>query len=193
MMQRLAFLIVCVCLLTLAVGGPVTAGCLKCQVKGYVEALNAHDVDKALSYLADELRFVTEDMEETLDRTTVRGMLGWDVATQSTVSYEELESEGDTVTALFTERNDFFALLGIPERRYQATFRFEGENIASLHIEPAGDDAPSLDEALEPVLTWASTRHGDVLAQIYPNGSLVFSEDSARKWLELLRAWRAGA
>jgi hypothetical protein len=193
MMQRFGFLIVSVCLLVLAAGEPAAAGCLKCRVKGYVAAINAHDVDRALSYFADELRFVTPDTEATLDRRDLRGMLDWDAATGSAVSYEQLAWEGEIVTALFTERNDFYKLLGIPERRYQATFVFEGESIASLRLEPASDNGPSLAEALAPVLSWASTEHGDVLREIYPDGNLVLSENSAREWLQLLRAWREGA
>jgi hypothetical protein len=195
MNQRYVALLVCVCLsvLVLAAGEPATAGCLKCRVKGYVAALNAHDVEKALSYLSDELALVSRGTETSLDKTALREMLGWDVAVQSAVSYESLDWEGETVTALFTERNDFYELLGISERRYRVTFGFEGDNIASLRVEPVADDAPSLAEALRPVVEWASTGHGELLAEIYADGDLVLSEGSARKWMELLRAWRAGA
>ena len=173
----------------MAVATPATADCLKCAVKGYVEALNGHDTELALSFVAEELRFVAPDVDMTLDRPAVRKMLEWDAATNSTVSYEDLQWDGDFVTGEFIERNDFYALLGITERHYRLTFRFEDRSIREIRLNPTKDSSPKTSEALEPFLAWAAPRHPAVLDEIYPDGHFVFDGQTAEKWLTLLREW----
>ena len=175
--------------IAIAFATPAAAGCFKCAIKGYVEALNGHDTEQALSFLAEELRFVAPDVDMTLDKPAVRKMLEWDAATDSTVSYEELHSEGDIVSGEFIERNDFYALLGITERHYRMTFRFENEQIREIRLTPADDSSPKMSEALEPFLAWARPRHTAVLDEIYPHGQFVFDGQTAEKWLALLRKW----
>ncbi len=98
--------------------------------------------------------------------------------------------EGDIVTGMFIERNDFYTLLGITERHYRLTFRFENDRIREIRLTPASDSGTRMSEALEPFLDWAGTRHAGVLDEIYPDGHLVFDGQSAEKWLTLLREWR---
>ncbi len=174
--------------IAIAFASPAAADCLKCAVKGYVEALNSHDAEQALSFLAEELRFVTPDLDTTLDRTTLSKMLEWDAATDSAVSYEDLRWDGNFVTGEFIERNDFYELLGITERRYRLTFRFEDQRIREIRLNPTGS-SPKTSEALEPFLVWAAPRHPAVLDEIYPDGHFVFDGQTAEKWLTLLREW----
>ncbi len=174
--------------LATAFATPAAADCLKCAVKGYVEALNGHDTEQALSFLAQELRFVAPDMDTTLDKPAVRKMLEWDAATDSTLSYEDLQWDGNVVTGEFIERNDFYELLGITERHYRLTFRFEDQRIREIRLNPTGS-SPKTSEALEPFLAWAAPRHPAVLDEIYPDGHFVFDGQTAKKWLTLLRKW----
>ena len=175
----------------MAVATPAAADCLKCAVKGYVEALNGHDTELALSFVAEELRFVAPDVDITLDRPAVRKMLEWDAATDSMVSYEDLQWDGNVVTGEFTERNEFYALLGISERYYRLTFRFEDRLIREIRLNPTKASSPRTSEALEPFLAWAVPRHQAVLDEIYPDGRFVFDGQAAEKWLALLREWDA--
>jgi hypothetical protein len=186
MMKRLIVLLLTAFFVTTA----SAADCLKCAVKTYVRALNAYDTDKALTFLADELRFVGPDGETTLDKAAVRRMLGWDAATHSAISHTDLEWEGDTIRGTFTERNDFYELLGIRQRSYAIEFRFEGDLIREMRLTPGS--WPTVDEALEPFLAWANQRHPETLNRIYPDGNLVLDADSAETWLTLLRRWRTG-
>ncbi len=175
--------------IAIAFATPASADCLKCTIKGYVEALNSHDTEQALSFLAEELRFVAPDADMTLDKSAVRKMLDWDAATNSTVGYKELQREGDVVSGEFIERNDFYELLGIAERHYRLTFRFENDRIREIRLTPTKDSGPKTSEALEPFLAWAGPRHAGVLDEIYPDGHFVFDGQSAERWLTLLREW----
>lgn len=176
----------------LALSAPVSAGCLKCAVKTYVNAVNAGDVDKAVSLFAATVELTGSDRKTTLDRNGVRAMLGWDAVTHASVEYQDLEWEGNVVRGLFTERNDFYTLLGLAERRFRLVFRFENDLIREVRLAPDEASGSTVSEALEPFLDWASSRHPETLEAIYPGGRFVYDADSAEKWLALLREWRAG-
>ena len=183
-MRRFTILLIA---LAIVMGTPAAAGCLKCAVKVYVKALNDHDTEKALSYVAEGLRFVAPDTDMTLDRAALQRMLGWDAATNSQIRYDELQWDGKVVNGRFTERNDFYELLGITERSYNLTFHFEDELIREIHL--TNDAGPKMSVVLEPFLRWAGARHAGVLEAIYPEGQFVFDEQSAEQWLTLLRKW----
>lgn len=190
--HKLTVSLLCVAALAM-VAMPAAADCLKCRIKSYVRALNEHDVDKAASFFGAEVVFRTPRSTSTLEADAIRAMLGWDAATGASVATADLEWDGgDTVTCTVTERNEFYRLLGIAEQSYGATFHFEGDLIREMTLEPVSADAPSLEQAMQPFLDWASANHGLVLKEIYPDGSMAVSADSARTWLELLREWRAG-
>jgi hypothetical protein len=176
----------------LVLSAPASAACLKCAVKTYVNAVNARDVDKAVALFAEEVELAGPDWETTLNKDGVREMLGWDAVTHATFDYEDLESEGDFVRGLFTERNDFYALLGLSEHRFRLVFRFENDLIREIRLAPNEASESTVSEALEPFLAWASSRHPATLEAIYPGGKFVYDAESAEKWLALLREWRAG-
>jgi hypothetical protein len=161
MLHRIVALGVCLTL-TVAAAVSVTAGagCKKCQVKGYVKAVNSHDLDRALGYFADEVKFSDADSELVLDRRALRGMIAWNVATNGSLSYSDLTWEGDVVEAVITEQNDFYQLLGIEALSYRAIFRFAGDQIRAVHFEPAAAADGSAVDALKPFLDWAAIRGG---------------------------------
>ena len=97
--------------------------------------------------------------------------------------------DGEIVSGEFVERNDFYELIGIANRQYRLTFRFENDLIREIRLTPAKDSGPKTTEALEPFLAWAAPRHPAVLDEIYPDGQLVFDSRSAEQWLALLREW----
>jgi hypothetical protein len=190
-MKRFALLSLALAMM-LVLSAPASAGCLECAVKTYVRAVNAGDVDKAVSLFAETVELIGPDRKTTLDRNGVRAMLGWDAATHASVEYRDLEWEGDVVRGRFTERNDFYTLLGLAEHRFHLVFRFENDLIREIRLAPEEASGSTVSEALEPFLDWASSRHPETLAAIYPGGQFVYDSDSAEKWLALLREWRAG-
>ena len=177
--------------LPLAASEQVERTCLKCKVKGLVGAMRAGDVERSLSYLAGdfELRDVAGD--KRVDREAMRGLLQWDAALGGKMAFSELQWEGDTVRGEFSETNEMYDLLGMGPQRYRIEFRFDGDLIREQVYEALDADGPSLDEALEPFLTWASEDHASDLKRIYPEGRFAFGSASAERWIELLQVWKA--
>lgn len=186
----------------LTVGSSAIAGeetektCLKCRVKVLLKEHAKGDVEKAMSYLADDFMRIRVDTGETLSRSEVRSRFEWDAALNGKIEPESLAWEGSKVNAVFSETNDLFAHLGLEPRKYRATFLFDGDLIRKQWIQPMPRSGPAIEEALAPCLAWASGRHADLLTEIYPEGRFAYSADAALRWVELLSEWkseRAGA
>lgn len=176
--------------LACAVPAPALAGCLKCKVKGFVAAHARQDMDKTLSYLGEGFEFRDAAGELAMDRSAFRSVLEWDFAIDSTLTYEDIAWEGESVTAVFTETNELYALVGLEPQKYRLTFRFEDELVREMIAEPLPVEGAAIDEALKPFLDWASERHATELARIYPGGHVAHGAEEAATWLALLRKWK---
>jgi len=183
--------LILVAALPLAAEDQVERTCLKCKVKGLVGAMRAGDVDRSMSFLAEdfELRDVAGD--QRIDHEAMPEVLRWNAALNSKLTFSDLEWEGDTVRGLFTETNDLLDLLGIESRRFKIEFQFSGDLIRQQVLDVMPSDGPSMEKALEPFLEWASASRADDLQTIYPDGRWVYRASTADRWIELVRDWRA--
>lgn len=170
---------------------PAEAGCLKCKVKGYLKAHIDRDLDRALSYFTDDCTLRLSDTGLSFDREGIEGMLGWQFATGTRMMYDEIEWQGQTVTAVFRVTNDYYPIFGVKNRKYRMTFTFEGDRIREQVVEAVPCGCKPLEELMSPFLEWAGRTHGEELERIYPGGRFVYEEDAGRSWMSLLEQWRA--
>jgi len=164
----------------------------KDTVELYREAANRHQVEDALSYLAEDftLRFVGTDFE--LSKSDVGRALGWDAGASGHITWEKVSSEADSATYEGRETNDFLQLIGIEELRFRSTFQLNGDGkLIRQHYESLPGQYPSVEDAMKPAVEWASRHRPSELQEIYPNGRLEYSEEMAQRWVMLLREWRA--
>jgi len=177
--------------LPLLAGEQAEPTCLKCKIKGLVGAMRAGDVDRSLSYLAEDFELRDAAGRQRIDRRAMRDVLQWDAALGGKMTFSALEWEGETVRGEFTETNELYELLGMEPRRYRIEFHFSGDLISEQIYEVLDSDGLSMTQALEPFLDWAREGHTADLDAIYPDGRFAHSASAAKRWVELLRAWRA--
>jgi len=163
----------------------------KDTVELYREAVNRHEVEEALSYLAEDftLRFVGTDFE--MSKSDARRALGWDAGANGHIEWEKVTGNAEHLTYEGKETNDFLQLIGIEELRFKTTFELDGdgqirEQLYELHL---GQASP--EEAMKPAVDWALRHRPSELHEIYPDGRLEYSEEMARRWVKLLREWKA--
>jgi hypothetical protein len=163
--------------------------CLECRVKGYVKAHMDADLEKALSYLADDFVLQRKDSNLTLDKEAFARVLEWEFATGTRMMYEDLVWEGQTVKAVFREANDFYPLIGVKVRKYEMTFHFEGDRIRELIVKSVKCGCPTLEKKMSAFLEWARANRAAELSRVYADGRFNYGTDSARAWMALLREW----
>jgi hypothetical protein len=113
----------------------------------------------------------------------------WDRAMNTTLTYSKPIVSGDSITADFIEKNDFYRLIGIGEWKARITFRFDlqGRILEELYV-PDKTQPPSK-QYVKPFVTWAEKNQPAVLEKIYP-GRIVRNAESAKLWKQALTDWR---
>lgn len=89
-------------------------------VKSYLETHNAHDIDRAVSLLSEDVIFETVGVWIKRGQDKVRELEEWDAALGSSLAFTGLAAEGNQVKCQATERNAWFRLAGIDEVYYDS-------------------------------------------------------------------------
>lgn len=159
-------------------------------VERYLTRTNEHDAPAALGCLADsfELRFAGSEFAMTRD--ALADALAWDAGTGGHHEWRVVEVDGPEVTVEGRETNEFLALLGIEALRFRSTFEVDddGRILGQTHAVDWGD--VTLEDAMGPLVAWASRDEPEELEAIYPEGRMVYTEEMARRWVALARRWR---
>ncbi len=160
------------------------------QIMEYLERIDRHDVDGALALVAEDFQLRFGGSAASMSKDDLEKALAWDAAVNSRATHEIVSSSEDSATVLTTERNDFFALIGISALRSLSTFEVNAEGRIEKQRSNVLDGQPSWIDAMKPAVEWCSIHRPDELAAVHDEGRIVFDGASARRWLSLLRAWR---
>lgn len=159
-------------------------------VDRYLTRTNEHDVPGALDCLADsfELRFAGSEYAMTKD--SLADALAWDAGAGGHNEWHVVEVDGPRVTVEGRETNEFLELLGIESLHFRSTYVVDddGRIASQTHAVDWGD--VTLEDAMEPLIAWASRNEPEELEAIYPEGRMVYTEEMARRWVALARRWR---
>ena len=96
----------------------------------------------------------------------------------------------DSIRAIFTERNEFFTLIGIESLKAEITYRFDSSGLISTQTYRVLPDQPSFQIELQPAVEWAKKNRTDELAEIYALNQIQFNEEMGTRWVALLKEWR---
>ncbi|MCK4856845.1 MAG: nuclear transport factor 2 family protein [candidate division Zixibacteria bacterium] len=165
--------------------------CPDSRVAAYLEAHNSHDVDKTMRLFADDIRYEIVDMWVVEGREELAKLEGWDAALNSWYTFTDYQVNGDTVTFKIAECNDWFKLAGINEMRYEfGSMIFDNGLIKEIRVKLTPASIAAGQKAYSAVMEWASRERRDKVAQLMPDGELVYNAANARQWLSLLRDWK---
>lgn len=96
------------------------------RLDAYLDAHRRHDTDAVLSSLADDFQLKFPG-GFAMKKKDLRAAPAWGTGVNGSLTYQNLRVEENTIRGFFTERNDFFQLLGIEGLQSQQTFRFDQE------------------------------------------------------------------
>jgi hypothetical protein len=160
------------------------------QFEAYIEAINNHKIEKSLSFLSDDFQLHFAGSDFSIDKNGMIDVLGWDKGVNGKVSCKNLVVEGDSITGIFTERNDFFKLIGIRELKSKNTYTFDESSLIEKQVYTPLPEQPSFQEKIQPAVTWARKNRPGELEEIYPNNQIQFNEEMAGRWMALLKEWK---
>jgi hypothetical protein len=162
------------------------------RVKAYEATYNAHDIEKLMSFYADDIRFEIVGVWVKSGKHAMRELAEWDRATNMRMTISDISVSGDSVTCELVETNDWWQLAGIGEVLYEpCTMIFRNGVMTEMRAKMASSSVEAYMKAWPAIYEWASQNRSEVLAELLPDGQFTYGEGPARKWLELLREWRA--
>lgn len=157
----------------------------------YMQAVRQHDIEEILSLMDDDFQLHFTEFGITMAKNDMPDVLGWDKAVSGSVTFGNLQVEGDTVSAIFTEKNEFFRLLGIDSLQAEVTYTFNENGKLIKQTYTPLPIQPDFQQPLQAVIDWAKKNRPEELEAIYPNGQMVFNEKMGRRWVALLKEWEA--
>ncbi|MGD2068231.1 MAG: hypothetical protein PVI57_06055 [Gemmatimonadota bacterium] len=164
-------------------------------VREMLEAAEAGDSGRVLSFLAPDFAVRSWDGTPLVDRAGYGEALAWDLAAGGSKEIERLDVVGDTVSLLVLERNRFTDLLDLGPFRLELRYVVRGGLVAGQRMRerPGGGRATGVERftrAIAPVLSWAADEAPGLLATATEDGAIVYDGESARALLELVRRYR---
>lgn len=157
----------------------------------YIEAVNRHNEQEILSFLADDfvLEFAGYDMK--IPKSQLGDILGWDRGANGRVRYENLQIKNNVMEGDFYEDNDFLKLLGIDHLQSRVTYEFNAQGKIIKQVYQQTPNQPSWEPRLQPAIEWAKEHRPEALAGVYPDQKMAFNEKTAKGWIALLKEWKA--
>jgi hypothetical protein len=99
-------------------------------------------------------------------------------------------SKGKSWTVYFNEKNDFTKLIGFPGWKGTSQFTFNSKKLITQSIYIPDTTNPSYRPYLRPALDWLQINMPAQLDEVYKENKLIQTEESAKKWMVLLKTWR---
>lgn len=158
-------------------------------VKAYQEAHNSGDVEKELSFFAEDVKYGVVGQWSIEGKEKLRKLVEADAALNSHIVVTGLKVDGDIVTCKIKEQNDWLKLAKIGVLYYESSeFIFEEGLIKEVRLRFTEKSFKALQEFQATFGRWASKKRSQELAELGAPGMLV--KENVGLLLRLLREWR---
>ena len=122
-------------------------------------------------------------------KAALRSFLNWDAPLHPDVTILNYSADGNTWKIEFNEQNDFSKLIGFPGWKGTEIIRFNSRKKIEEVIYIPDPGNPSYKKWLQPVVDWLQKNKPGELDEVYKNGKLVQTSETAKKWISLLQLW----
>ena len=174
----------------------VSAILASCSDKSYLHRidtyLNAHSPETKGKYMSDDYRsfFIEKKGEGETKQQALKSFLKWDAPLHPDVTILNHTVNGTTWKIEFNEQNDFSKLIVFPGWKGTEMIRFNSKRMINEMIYIPDDTNPNYKQWLQPAVEWLQKNKPDELGEVYKDGKLIQTPETAKKWVSLLQLWR---
>lgn len=142
--------------------------------------------------MAEEYRsfFMEKKGEGENKNAALKSFLEWDAPLYPDVRILNYTTKGNTWKVAFNEQNDFSKLIGFPGWKGTEIIRFDRKKMIDEMIYIPDDTNPNYKIWLQPAVDWLQKHKLNELNEVYKDGKLIRTSETAKKWLSLLQLWR---
>jgi ketosteroid isomerase-like protein len=156
-------------------------------IREHIEAVNKDDVKNNLTYFTDDCVFEISGEAKLTGKDQLRGLMESDVVSMVRLTINDMRSEGGTVVANLTEKNEGYRLLGIEALPLRAIYKFRGRLLEKVTLESTPESNKLYNEKFKPYAEWARRERPEEFDREEKGG---YTAENARLFLSLLKDWR---
>jgi hypothetical protein len=156
----------------------------------YIAYYNKHDLNSRMALYADTAKFELVNGWLKTGKKSIGEYEAFMDAVESTISVSEVETKGDIIYCLLTEKDNLYNLLGINKLEYRTRFTFRGGLITEIIYSLTPESGLLLRTASKPFTQWVSENHRADWDELINKTGFIYNKDTAGKWLDLARRWQ---
>lgn len=167
---------------------------LTSQIRAMEKVHNLHQLDKELSFYADDVRFEVEDGITVQGKDELRKLFTVDVLLNNSLAFSDISIVGNSVFCKVEEKNDMWRALRVEAVRHEhGEIVFKNGLIQEVKSTTSAqsESEAELDKADEAFSTWADKNRPEEVARLL--GGKPFkglTPETALDWLKLAREWK---
>jgi ketosteroid isomerase-like protein len=160
------------------------------RVEEFLEAAKNNDVEKVMSFYADDARFEIVGAEVAIEgKEALRRAVEREAILNARHTFTDIKVEGNTATFKATGQNDILKTAGIGALDYEydrITFNKDGL-IQQERAKPTQESMKCMGMFQESLEKWASEKRGPEWAKLQAED---VTKENVSEWLALIREWR---
>jgi hypothetical protein len=165
---------------------------LTSQIRAMERAHNLHQLDKELSFYADDARFETNDWT-VQGKDELRKLFTVDVLLNNSLAFSDISIVGNSVVCKVEEKNDMWRALGVEAVYGRCEIVFKNGLIQEIRDPNSAlsESEAELYKADEAFSAWADKNRPEEVARLL--GGKPFkglTPENALDWLKLAREWK---
>ena len=158
------------------------------RVNAMKDAHNRGDVEKELSFFADDVRCEFGESLVISGKDELRKAVEQNALLRSRMTFTDCKESGNTVTCKVTEQNDILKAAWVGPVYYEfSEHTYENGLIKRLRARPTRESIQMMGEFREAFGQWASDTYPQEWARLRAEG---VTKENVNKWLALVRKWR---
>jgi hypothetical protein len=159
------------------------------RVKAYQKAANSHNVEKLLSFYADDVRFeIVGTPMVMVGKENLRRPIEEQFLLNVRLTFIDIKVDGNTVTYKVKEENDWLKATGLDAVYYEYDqITFEDGLIKEEKAKPTEESIKSMIEFQTSFEKWVSEKQAEEWAKLKAEG---ITKENVAEWLMLARKWR---
>jgi hypothetical protein len=160
------------------------------KINGYLNSSTVTDKEKYMSETYHSYFMIKKGPGED-KKAALESFQNWDGPLHPDIKIINSKGNGLNWMVYFNEKNEFAKLIDFPGWRGSMSFQFNSEGLITETLYVPDSLNPSYKLWLSPALVWLRTNMPEELNTVYKDGKLIQNEQSARKWVQLLKIWKS--
>lgn len=159
------------------------------RVEAFQKATNSHDVEKTMSFYADDVKFEITGTPLVIEgKEKLRKAIEEQFILNVHFTFTDIKADGNTVTYKVKEQSDWLKAMGVDALNYEYDqTTFENGLIKKEIAKPTQKSTEIMDEFRKSFEKWASENQGQEWAKLKSEG---ITKENVNRWLALIRQWQ---